>query len=78
MPSCFRNFFAVAPDWRLSATTHGDVHLEDSHLRIGPIVTNLTQNQTMHGQWGVYEQLGQYARAVAVPRMWAIQLRYSF
>jgi iron complex outermembrane receptor protein len=42
------------------------------------IVTNLTQNQTMHGQWGVYEQLGQYARAVAVPRMWAIQLRYSF
>jgi iron complex outermembrane recepter protein len=42
------------------------------------IVTNATQNQTMHGQWGVYEQLGQYARAVAVPRMWAIQLRYDF
>jgi len=42
------------------------------------IVTNVTQNQTMHGQWGVYEQLGQYARAVAVPRMWALQIRYSF
>jgi iron complex outermembrane recepter protein len=42
------------------------------------IVTNVTQNETMHGQWGVYEQLGQYARAVAVPRMWAIQLRYTF
>jgi hypothetical protein len=26
----------------------------------------------------VYEQLGQYARAVAVPRMWALQIRYSF
>jgi iron complex outermembrane receptor protein len=42
------------------------------------IVTNLTQNQVMHGQWGVYEQLGQYARAVAVPRMWAISFRYDF
>jgi hypothetical protein len=42
------------------------------------LVTNATQNQTLHGQWGVYEQLGQYARAVAVPRMWAINLRYSF
>jgi hypothetical protein len=38
-----RTAFAVAPDWRLAATTHGDVHLQDSHLRIGPIVTNLTQ-----------------------------------
>jgi len=38
-----RTSFAVAPDWRLATTTHGDVHLEDSHLRIGPIVTNLTQ-----------------------------------
>jgi iron complex outermembrane receptor protein len=42
------------------------------------MVTNMTQNQTLHGQWGVYEQLGQYARAVAVPRMWSINLRYSF
>ena len=42
------------------------------------IVTNVTQNQTMHGQWGVYEQLGQYARAVAVPRMWSLTFRYDF
>jgi iron complex outermembrane recepter protein len=41
-------------------------------------VTNVTQNEVMHGQWGVYETLGQYGRAVAVPRMWAITLRYDF
>ena len=41
-------------------------------------VTNVTQNEVIHGQWGVYETLGQYGRAVAVPRMWAITLRYDF
>jgi iron complex outermembrane receptor protein len=41
-------------------------------------VTNLTQETVLHGQWGVYEQLGQYARAIAVPRMWTVSLRYDF
>lgn len=31
----------VAPDWRLRSSTQGRVHVENSHLRIGPIVTNL-------------------------------------
>jgi iron complex outermembrane recepter protein len=42
------------------------------------IVTNVTQNEVLHGQWGVYEQLGQYARAVAVPRMWSLTVRFDF
>jgi iron complex outermembrane receptor protein len=50
----------------------------NSHLSSAFIVTNVTQNQTMHGQWGVYQQLGQYARAVAIPRMWSMTLRYDF
>jgi iron complex outermembrane receptor protein len=48
------------------------------HLSTTLVVTNATQNEVMHGQWGVYEQLGQYARAVAVPRMWALTVRYDF
>jgi hypothetical protein len=31
----------IAPDWRLRSSTQGTVHVENSHLRIGPIVTNL-------------------------------------
>ena len=28
--------------------------------------------------WGVYQTLGQYGRAVALPRMWSVQLKYAF
>lgn len=38
-----RTEFEVAPNWQLHATTHGDVRLEGSHLRIGPLVTDLTE-----------------------------------
>jgi Domain of unknown function (DUF4403) len=33
--------FDIAPDWHVRAQTTGEVHLEGSHLRIGPLVTNL-------------------------------------
>jgi iron complex outermembrane receptor protein len=47
-------------------------------LSASAVVTNVSQNQTLQGQWGVYEALGQYARAVALPRSWSLQLRYDF
>jgi iron complex outermembrane receptor protein len=47
-------------------------------LSLVATVTNLTQNTNMQGQWGVYETLGQYARAVALPRTWSLQVRYDF
>ena len=50
----------------------------DKGLSVSALVTNVTQNSNMQGQWGVYETLGQYARAVALPRSWSIQLRYDF
>jgi hypothetical protein len=31
----------IAPDWSVQSHTQGEVHLEQSHLRIGPLVTNL-------------------------------------
>jgi hypothetical protein len=52
--------------------------LSDKGLSASAIVTNVTQSSNMQGQWGVYETLGQYARAVALPRSWSLQLRYDF
>ena len=52
--------------------------LGEKGLSVSAIVTNVTQNSNMQGQWGVYETLGQYARAVALPRSWSVQLRYDF
>jgi|GEM_PF-1991282 len=49
-----------------------------SGLGLAAMVTNLTQNTNLQGQWGVYETLGQYGRGVAVPRSWALRLRYDF
>ncbi len=40
--------------------------------------TNLTQNETLHGQLGTYETLGFYGRNVALPRMWGVRMKYSF
>lgn len=31
----------LGPDWRIRPTTRGMVQLDDSHLRVGPVVTNL-------------------------------------
>jgi hypothetical protein len=36
-----RAMLAVAPDWRLASHTEGEVHLDQGHLRIGLLVTNL-------------------------------------
>jgi hypothetical protein len=52
--------------------------LSGKGLSVSAVVTNVTQNSDMQGQWGVYETLGQYARAVALPRSWSVQLRYDF
>jgi iron complex outermembrane recepter protein len=40
--------------------------------------TNLTQNETLHGQLGTYETIGFYGRNVALPRMWGVRMKYSF
>jgi len=36
-----RTAFDIAPDWQLRSATTGTIHVENSHLRIGPLVTNL-------------------------------------
>jgi len=41
-------------------------------------ITNALQNENLQGQWGGYETVGQYARAVAVPRLWTVSLNYKF
>lgn len=41
-------------------------------------VSNALEDKVMHGQWGAYESVGQYGRAVALPRMWTLTLKYDY
>ncbi|HWD26101.1 MAG TPA: DUF4403 family protein [Rhizomicrobium sp.] len=36
-----RTAFAIASNWQLRSQTSGTVHVDNSHLRLGPLVTNL-------------------------------------
>lgn len=36
-----RTTASVGPDWRIRSHTEGRIQLDDSHLRVGPVVTNL-------------------------------------
>jgi iron complex outermembrane receptor protein len=62
----------------LNAAVRWDEVVGNPALSAALTVTNVLQNETLHGQWGGYETVGQYARAVAVPRQWSVMLRYKF
>jgi hypothetical protein len=53
----------------LNLSLNWDAVMSIPRLSLSAIVTNVTQNETLQAQWGVYETLGQYARSVALPRM---------
>jgi iron complex outermembrane recepter protein len=62
----------------LNASLRWDEVVGNPALSAMLAVTNVLQNETLHGQWGGYETVGQYGRAVAVPRQWSVMLRYNF
>ncbi len=62
----------------LNASLRWDSMFGNSNLSSVLMVTNVLQNEVLHGQWGGYETVGQYGRAVAVPRQWSVMLRYNF
>jgi iron complex outermembrane receptor protein len=62
----------------LNASLRWDSVVGNPALSAMLTVTNVLQNETLHGQWGGYETVGQYARAVAVPRQYSIMLKYNF
>ena len=38
-----RTELSLERNWRLSSSTNGDVQLDNAHLRVGPVVTNIAQ-----------------------------------
>jgi len=73
---------AISPDMQLHAETGGTVDLDDGHLRLGPIVTNVApiwnHNQAAFSQplWrSMDKQIGRLPLKAAIAKFWAAAFR---